>query len=225
MPSHPEHTDGGEDMGLFKSMKDMAEITKDAKKLQNQQLEQQGYKKGFRGQMAQMGDMLEQSKDMLADISDQSGERAEILRSGRRGEGTIVGMGTPERGAQWFNLDIDLEVKLSGKDPYRVNNMYMVPAFAQLGPGVTLPIAVDQQDESKIAIDWDKAPRAPQAGEVRPADTQPPGSVGKPPAGGFQVPTEKDSVEKLEKLAQLKESGALTEAEFEAQKAKILGGG
>ena len=60
---------------------------------------------------------------------------------------------------------------------------------------------------------------------MRPADTQPPGSVAKHPAGGFQVPTEKDSVEKLEKLAQLKESGALTEAEFEAQKAKILGGG
>jgi putative oligomerization/nucleic acid binding protein len=31
-----------------------------------------------------------------------------------------------------------------------------------------------------------------------------------------------DSVSQLEKLAKLKESGALTEAEFEAEKAKIL---
>jgi hypothetical protein len=32
-----------------------------------------------------------------------------------------------------------------------------------------------------------------------------------------------DPVTQLEKLAKLKESGALTEAEFEAEKAKILG--
>jgi hypothetical protein len=33
-----------------------------------------------------------------------------------------------------------------------------------------------------------------------------------------------DPLEQLEKLGQLKEQGILTEAEFEAQKAKILGG-
>jgi hypothetical protein len=33
---------------------------------------------------------------------------------------------------------------------------------------------------------------------------------------------EVDSVQQLEKLAKLKESGALTDAEFEAEKAKIL---
>lgn len=211
-------------MGLFKSMKDMADLTKDAKKLQNQQLEEQGYKKGMRGQMSQMGDMISQSKDTLADMTDQSGDRARILAEGRKGEGVIVGMGTPERGAQWFNLNIDLEVHVSGKDPYRVNNMYMVPASAQLGQGVTLPIAVDQSDDAKIAIDWDRAPGAPAEGQVRPAGGMtPPAQPVAHPAGGWGNVTNQDSVAKLEKLAQLKESGALTDAEFEAQKAKILG--
>jgi hypothetical protein len=37
------------------------------------------------------------------------------------------------------------------------------------------------------------------------------------------APPQPDPVEQLEKLAALKEKGALTEAEFEAEKAKIIG--
>jgi hypothetical protein len=88
---------------------------------------------------------------------------------------------------------------------------------------VTLPIAVDQSDDSKIAIDWDRAPGAPAEGQVRPAGrTTPPQQYAQHPAGGWDNVASQDSVAKLEKLAQLKESGALTEAEFEAQKVKIL---
>jgi putative oligomerization/nucleic acid binding protein len=36
------------------------------------------------------------------------------------------------------------------------------------------------------------------------------------------APTESDHIEQLEKLAALKKKGALTEEEFEAEKAKIL---
>jgi hypothetical protein len=36
------------------------------------------------------------------------------------------------------------------------------------------------------------------------------------------APTESDHLEQLEKLTSLKKKGALTEAEFEAEKAKIL---
>ena len=36
------------------------------------------------------------------------------------------------------------------------------------------------------------------------------------------APTESDPIEQLEKLAALKKKGALTEEEFEAEKAKIL---
>jgi hypothetical protein len=32
-------------------------------------------------------------------------------------------------------MDIDMEIHVSGRQPYRVNNMYMVPAGATIGQG------------------------------------------------------------------------------------------
>jgi hypothetical protein len=166
--------------------------------------------------MQQMGDMISQANEQLADLTDSSGERAQILADGLPGQGVVVAHGTPERGAQWFNLDIDLEVHVSGRPPYRVNNQYMVPSGATLGEGVTLPIRVDPNDPSKIAIDWESAQRAPGRGEVRPVGDSGFTAAPAPPSGG-------DHIAELERLAKLRDSGALTDAEFEQQKAKILG--
>lgn len=205
-------------MGLFKSMKDLSGLTKQAKDLQRQQQQEAGYKPGFRGQMQQMGDMISQANEQLADLSGASGEREQILATGVPGQGVVMAHGTPERGAQWFNMDIDLEVHVSGRRPYRVNNMYMVPAGATIGQGVTLPIKVDPNDPSKIAIDWDSTQRAPARGEVRSVD----GSRFTPaPASSAES---EDHIADLERLAKLRDSGALTDAEFEQQKANILGG-
>jgi hypothetical protein len=202
-------------------MKDMANLTKQAKQLQRQQQEQAGYKPGFGGQMQQMGDMLGQANEQLQELTEQGGEREQILANGISGQGVIVGMGTPERGAQWFNMNLDLEVHVSGRAPYRVNNEYLVPASAQLGQGVTLPIKVDPNDPAKIAIDWNAAPRPPAEGEVRPAGA---GTVTPAPAPTQPSPGDAgDSVAQLERLAKLRDAGALTEAEFEQQKARILG--
>ncbi len=209
-------------MGLFKSIKDLQDLTKQSKEIRDQQLEEQGYKPGMRGSFAQMGDMLEQSKEMLSDMNDTSGKRGETLANGLPGEGVILGHSVPERGAQWFNMTIDMEIHVSGRAPYRVNKMYMVPATAQIGQGVRLPIKVDPSDQAEIAIDWDQAPKPPAEGEVRPA------TEGSAPAPAAPAPSAApsggaDSVAQLEKLAKLRDSGALTDAEFEQQKAKILG--
>jgi hypothetical protein len=209
-------------MGLFKSMKDLSSMTKQAKQLQRQQQAEAGYKPGFGGQMQQMGDMISQANEQLADITGDQGDRGRILAEGISGQGVIVGMGTPERGAQWFNLNIDLEIHVSGRAAYRVNNMYMVPATASLGPGVTLPVKVDPNDPAKIAIDWDAAPQGPAEGEVRPVAgaggfVPAPAPASASPSGG------EDNIAELERLAKLRDSGALTDAEFEQQKAKILG--
>jgi hypothetical protein len=203
-------------VGLFKSMKDLAEVTKSAKQLQEQQQRDAGYKPGLSGQMAQMGDMLGQANEQLRDLTDQSGEGSRLLAEGVAGEGVVVAHGTPARGAQWFNMDIDMEIHVPGRSPYRVNNQYMVPSGATIGAGVRLPVRVDPDDQAKIAIDWDSAGTAPAHGEVRPAG----GAAASAPAsdsGG-------DPVADLERLAKLRDSGALTEAEFEQQKARILGG-
>jgi len=206
-------------MGLFKSMKDMASLAKQGKEMQEQQQRDAGYGPGMGGMMSQMGDMLEQANEQLAGLNDQSGERAQLLAQGIAGQGVIVGHGVPARGAQWFNLDIELEVHVPGRQAYRVNNEYLVPASVSIGAGVTLPIRVDQNDPAKIAIDWDAAPKGPARGEVQPV-----GGSGFSPAPVQPLPgSGGDSVAELERLAKLRDSGALTEAEFEAQKAKILG--
>jgi Short C-terminal domain len=206
-------------VGLFKSMKDLSSLTKQAKQLQRQQQAEAGYKPGFGGQMDQMGDMISQANEQLADLTGNQGERGRILAEGIGGVATILGMGTPARGAQWFNLDLDLEVSIPGRQAYRVANSHMVPASASLGPGVTLPVKIDQNDPSKIAIDWDSAPQGPAAGKVRPvAESGGFAPAPAPPAGGAG-----DHLAELERLAKLRDSGALTDAEFEQQKAKILG--
>jgi Short C-terminal domain len=199
-------------MGLFKSMKDLAEVTKSAQQMKDQQQRDAGYKPGLGGSMAQMGDMLGQANEQLKELSEQQSGNSGLLTNGIDGEGVIIGHGTPARGAQWFNLDIDMEIHVSGRKPYRINNQYMVPASATLGPGVRVPVKVDPEDETKIAIDWQNAGQAPARGEVRPAgDAQASGG-----AGG-------DTVAELERLAKLRDSGALTDAEFEQQKARVLG--
>ena len=204
-------------MGLFKSMKDMASLTKQAKQLQEQQQRDAGYGPGFGGAMSQMGDMIEQANQQLGELTDQSGDRARILAEGIAGEGVVISHGVPARGAQWFNMDIELEVHVSGRQPYRVNNDYLVPASAAIGAGVTLPIKVDPNDPAKIAIDWQSAAQAPERGEVRPVG----GGAGFSPAPA--QPAGGDNIAELERLAKLRDSGALTEAEFEQQKAKTLG--
>lgn len=205
-------------MGLFKSMKDLSQLTKQAKDLQEQQQREAGYKPGMSGQFQQMGDMLSQANEQLAELNDVGGDRQRILAEGIDGQGVIVSHGVPARGASWFNCDIDMEVHVSGREAYRVNNQYMVPASATLGPGVTLPIKVDPSDKAKIAIDWDSAAKPAARGEVRPAagSTAPPTPAPTASGGG-------DPVADLERLAKLRDSGALTDAEFEQQKAKILG--
>ena len=155
-------------MGLFKAMKDMASVTKQAKELGEQQRVQQGYKPGMGGMMSQMGDMLGQANEQLKNLSDQSGEQSRLLTEGVAGEAMIVGMGTPPRGAQMFNLDMDLEVHVPGREAYRVANQYLVPASATLGQGIKLPVKVDPNDPAKLAIDWNSAAKGPARGEVRP---------------------------------------------------------
>jgi hypothetical protein len=209
-------------VGLFKSMKDLAEVTKQANQMKDQQQREAGYKPGLGGSMAQMGDMLGQANEQLKELNEQSGEQSGLLATGIAAEGVIVGHGTPARGASWFNLDIDMEIHVPGRKPYRLNNQYMVPARATLGPGVKLPVKVDANDPAKIAIDWQAAGTAPARGEVRPAGDAPASAPAPTASAGGSGG---DSVAELERLVQLRDSGALTDSEFEQQKARILGGG
>ena len=209
-------------MGLFKGMKDMANLTKQAKEMQAQQQEQAGLQAGPRGPDGADGRHAERRQRAACGAERPVRRPEPPAHRGHRGSGRDRRHGHPRpRRDERYNLDIDLEVHVPGRAPYRVANQYIVPAAAQLGPGVTLPIRVDASDQSKIAIDWDQAARSPERGEVRPA-----GSGAAAPAAPAAAPAASgggDTVAELERLAKLRDSGALSDAEFEQQKARVLG--
>ena len=115
-------------MGLFKGMKDLAGLTKQAKQLQEQQQEQAGYKPGMAVRSSRWATCSGRRTSSSADLTAQQCGTDGLLSTGIAGEGVIVGHGVPARGAQWFNLDIDMEIHVPGRAAYRVNNQYMVPA-------------------------------------------------------------------------------------------------
>ena len=146
-------------MGMFKDVRNLTKQAKDLKKSSN---------------APGMRDMLKQAPGQLKDASNQlrqmqESQSPELLQNGEPGTGIIQGMGTLERGASWFNLDIDLEVHVKFREPYRVTNMYLVPSWAQLGPGTEIPIRVDRDDPARIGIDWDQLEKPAERGEIRPA--------------------------------------------------------
>jgi len=60
--------------------------------------------------------------------------------------------------------------------------------------------------------------------EPQPQYQEPPPQYQQPPPAPAAAPDAGDMIEQLKQLAELKEAGVLTEAEFAVQKSKILGG-
>jgi hypothetical protein len=140
-------------MGMFK---DMFKLTREAQQLKKNT------------PTPSMGEMVSQMSSQLEELNAQQAGQSQILAEGIPGKAIIHGMGTPERGAAWFNLQLDLEVHPSTRDPYRVAIETLVPQAANLAPGAELPVRIDPSDPAKIAIDWDNVDKGPQLGEIRP---------------------------------------------------------
>lgn len=142
-------------------------------------------------------------------------------------------------------LKAHLRVQPEDEPEFEVKKRFSFPQLAVPSAGQTVPVLYDPQDHDKIIVDY--SPEAQQSAAFSAAGVDPnqisalmeqaqqlrphagQAQAGMPGMG--QVPgmapapaqPQTDPVEQLEKLAKLKESGALTEAEFEAEKAKILG--
>jgi hypothetical protein len=140
-------------MGMFK---DLFKLTREAKELKRNT------------PTPSMGEMVGQMRETVESINAQQADSGRVLAEGTPATAVIRDLGTPERGAAWFNLMLDLEVRPTIGRPYRIANEYLVPASAQLEEGVELPVRVDANDPAKIAIDWDNAPEGPSLGEIRP---------------------------------------------------------
>jgi transposase-like protein len=172
--------------------------------------------------------------------------KKDLEENGKRANATVVeiaekGMAVT-RGAEGvignteLALKTHLRVQPDDEPEFEVKKRFSFPQLAVPSAGQTVPVLYDPNDHDKIIVDY--SPEAQQSAAFTAAGIDPnqisqlmqqaqqmQGGMGQMPGATAPAPAQPqpNSVEQLEKLAKLKESGALTDAEFEAEKAKILG--
>jgi hypothetical protein len=147
------------------------------------------------------------------------------IKDGLKGSAVVQSSSMPSPEARSYNTTIWLDVTVEGREPYRVKHECMVKAGKHPWPGQTLPVVVDCENPDRIDIQWEEL----QTIDERMAAGGP--AVGGPAAGQPQVIDLRgsgnvvgDRIAQLERLSKLRESGVLSDAEFEAEKARILAG-
>jgi hypothetical protein len=150
-----------------------------------------------------------------------------------------------------YHVTLTLQVRLPGREAYLHKHTCWVQATKYPQPGTMLPITVDRNDHTRIRVEWDqiltteervkRQHEAMLAGDLGAAAGDPMivdarsnpdlrdqvlrmlgvqgidvASAPPPQASGG------DPVERIAKAAQLRDSGAITQHEFETLKAQIL---
>jgi len=151
------------------------------------------------------------------------------IKDGLPGKAVVQSSSVPTEAARSYNVSMWLDVHVEGREPYRVKHECMVKAGKHPWPGTTLPVVVDREKPERIDIQWDDVTTVdermaaetpgPQVIDMR--GTELADQLRDALAGGNMV---EDRIAKLERLSKLRESGVLSEAEFEAEKARILAG-
>jgi hypothetical protein len=112
-----------------------------------------------------------------------------------------------------------LSVSVPGRSRYGVRWRQRPPRKKIVIPGTDLPIQVDPSDPQKIEISWEGLASSPWEFAAR-ASAGALGPVGAQPA----PPAASDPLDELKRLGELRDAGALTEAEFASEKARIIEG-
>ena len=93
-------------------------------------------------------------------------------------------------------------------------------------PGTALPVTVDRADPSRVKVEWDQvqSSRDRSAAQAEAIAAQMRARAAQPPPAPAPPAPDPDAAlaDRLAKLAELHASGALTDAEFAAAKAKLL---
>jgi hypothetical protein len=187
--------------------------------------------------------MLGKPSKRLKKQLEENGVRAQakVLEVAEKGMAVTSG---PEGVVANTTLALKCKLEITPEDgtpAFQVTERFRFSQFAVPTAGQTVAVIYDPSDHDKVILDesseaqqgaalagagldpntiqnamqaaqqWQQQGAALQAGQMPGA---PPAAA---PAGG-------DPVAQLEKLQALKEKGALTDAEFETEKAKILGG-
>jgi len=139
-------------------------------------------------------------------------------------------------------LKARLKVQPDDEPEFEVTQRFRFPQLAIPSAGMVIPVIYDPSDHDKLILD--ESPEAQQQTALASAGVDPSqlgqmiqqaqemkaqagqmqaAQMGQMPGMPPPAQPQADPVAQLEKLQALKEKGALTDAEFEAEKAKILG--
>ncbi len=185
-------------MGLFKAAKDLSSLHQMSK-----QFERPG-----------IGESLSMANQLVTQVTTEQ----HILQTGTPGMARVLSIA--DTGATINEhpvCELQLEVTIPGQGPYTTVVRQMVPRLqvAQLQPGSTFAVKADPQDPAQVAMDW-QGTGAAMMQQAAPLAAQADAAVA-------AAQTAQDPVARLERLQGLRERGLLSEAEFEAQKQRILG--
>lgn len=199
-----------------------------------------GLFKDMSGLMKQAGEMprpgIRDSLKMANEAMQVYGDTARLQQIGVRGRATIHSVA--DTGATVNDnpvVQMSMTVQTGGGS-YELTVKQPVQRLlvGMLRPGANLPVLIDPQDRERIVID----PQAPAeaAAQMGAAATAQYAGTGAMPAipapyPGMPAPAmpatpgappAQDASERLQRLGALRDQGLITDAEFEAQKAKIL---
>lgn len=204
-------------MGLFKGMKDLSEISKMSRQMPRPSI----------------GDALSQSRELMEGLQ----QSEQLQASGVDGTATVVSVA--DTGGSLNDHPIarlELDVTLPGQAPYRTTVEQAIPRLqaGQIVPGAVVAVKADPQNPQAVALAATAGGSAAPAGAPSaPADPSAPASFAAlqasaaAQAAAAQVAAAnagaaQDPATRLERLAELKDKGLLSESEFAAQKARIL---
>ena len=137
------------------------------------------------------------------------------IKDGLKGTAVVQSASMPAPQAQSYNTSMWLDVHVEGREPYRVRHECMVKSGKHPWPGMTLPVVVDRENPERIDIQWQELQTIDERMEQ--------GGPAAAPVAAQPLVVE-DRIARLERLSKLRETGVLSEAEFQAEKARILAG-
>jgi hypothetical protein len=141
--------------------------------------------------------------------------------------GRILAVGREDGNATKLHGEILLSVSVPGAPRRGLRWTGWIPTAKTKFEWWDVPIEVDPDKPDKVKILWDQVPGIEvvtpllsEANDQMEALIAEPWTPSSPPA----APPPPDPLAQLEQLGKLRDAGALTEAEFAAEKARLLGG-
>jgi uncharacterized protein YukE len=192
-------------MGFFKSAKDLKDLS-----------QHHGGMPSIRGSF----------KD-IAKLADDKGEK-EVLKNGVAAKAIVKGFAEPVPGEK-FAMHIPLEIHPPQGAPYTIDYVFPTARMkAAITVGMEIPVKMLPDQPERVAVQWDaqQASIAAAGGDmaaVMGGMQSTYGGVADQAMRDAQANAKaEDPATKLEKLAQMKSSGLITDEEFAAKKAEIL---